>query len=56
MVKMMEYIYPGNSFFKLDKEINGSPIMTKIDGNRAISAYIFDNRFVELTIKDLNFK
>lgn len=55
-VKMMEYIYPGNSFFKLDKEINGSPIMTKIDGNRLITAYVFDNRFVQLTIEDLNIK
>jgi len=55
-MKMMEYIYPGNSFFKLNKEINGSPIMTKVDGNRRITAYVFDNRFVQLTIEDLNIK
>ena len=52
----MEYIYPGNAFFKLKKEINGSPIMTKVDGNRLITAYVFDNRFVQLTIEDLNNK
>ena len=55
-LKMMEFIYPGNAFFKLKKEINGSPIMTKVDGNRLITAYVFDNRFVQLTIEDLNNK
>ena len=55
-LKMMKHIYPGNSFFKLNKEINGSPIMTKVDGNRLITAYVFDNRFVQLTIEDLNIK
>jgi hypothetical protein len=55
-LKMMEFIYPGNTFFKLKKEINGSPIMTKVDGNRLITAYVFDNRFVQLTIEDLNNK
>jgi len=55
-MKMMEQIFPGNKFFKLNKEVNNSPIMAKIDGNRLISAYVYDNRFVELKIEDLNSK
>ena len=55
-MKMMEKIFPGNKFFKLNKEVNNSPIMAKVDGNRLISAYVFDNRFVELKIEDLNSK
>jgi hypothetical protein len=30
--------------------------MAKVDGNRLISAYVYDNRFVELKIEDLNSK
>ena len=55
-MKMMDQIFPGNKFLKLNKEVNNSPIMAKVDGNRLISAYVYDNRFVELKIEDWRLK
>ena len=55
-MKMMQHIYPGNSFIELNTEVNGSPIMAKVDGNRLITAYVYDNRFVQMSIEDLNRK
>lgn len=53
---MMKTLYPGNDFFNLDKKINDQPIAVKIDGNRLITVYVFDNRFVQAYIEDLNVK
>lgn len=55
-MKMIESIFSGNSFINLNKDINGLPIMVKVDGNRQVTAYVYDNRFVELIIEDLNRK
>lgn len=53
---MMKTLYPGNDFFNLEKKINDQPIAVKIDGNRLITVYVFDNRFVQAYIEDLNTK
>ncbi len=53
---MMKTLYPGNDFFNLEKKINDQPIAVKIDGNRLITVYVFDNRFVQAYIEDLNAK
>ena len=53
---MMKTLYPGNDFFNLDKKVNDQPIAVKIDGNRLITVYVFDNRFVQAYIEDLNAK
>ena len=53
---MMTTLYPGNDFFNLEKKINDQPIAVKIDGNRLITVYVFDNRFVQAYIEDLNAK
>lgn len=53
---MMETLYPGNDFFNLDTKVNDQPIAVKIDGNRLITVYVFDNRFVQAYIEDLNAK
>ena len=45
---------PGNSFFEINKVINGLPVMVKIDGNRQITAYVYSIRYVEILIEDLN--
>ena len=54
--EMMKTLYPGNDFFNLDTKINDQPIAVKIDGNRLITVYVFDNRFVQAYIEDLNAK
>lgn len=54
--EMMKTLYPGNEFFNLDTKINDQPIAVKIDGNRLITVYVFDNRFVQAYIEDLNAK
>jgi len=54
--EMMKTLYPGNEFFNLETKINDQPIAVKIDGNRLITVYIFDNRFVQAYIEDLNAK
>lgn len=53
---MMMTLFPGNDFFNLEKQVNGSPIAVKIDGNRLITVFVFDNRFVQAYIEDLNAK
>ena len=53
---MMKTLYPGNDFFNLDTKVNDQPIAVKIDGNRLITVYVFDNRFVQAYIEDLNAK
>lgn len=53
---MMMTLYPGNAFFDLEKEVKGHPVSVKIDGNRLITVYVFDNRFVQAYIEDLNTK
>lgn len=53
---MMTTLYPGNDFFDLKKEVDGHPVSVKIDGNRLITVYVFDNRFVQAYIEDLNSK
>lgn len=53
---MMMTLYPGNDFFDLNKQVEGHPVSVKIDGNRLITVYIFDNRFVQAYIEDLNSK
>lgn len=53
---MMKTLYPGNDFFDLQKEVEGHPVSVKIDGNRLITVYVFDNRFVQAYIEDLNTK
>lgn len=54
--EMMKTLYPGNDFFNLDTKVNDQPIAVKIDGNRLITVYVFDNRFVQAYIEDLNAK
>jgi len=54
--EMMKTLYPGNDFFNLDEKVNDQPIAVKIDGNRLITVYVFDNRFVQAYIEDLNVK
>ena len=54
--QMMMLLFPGNEFFDLDKQVNDSPIAVKIDGNRLITVFVFDNRFVQAYIEDLNSK
>lgn len=53
---MMMTLFPGNDFFNLEKQVNDSPIAVKIDGNRLITVFVFDNRFVQAYIEDLNTK
>ncbi|MGB1448676.1 MAG: hypothetical protein ACPG8F_02450 [Flavobacteriaceae bacterium] len=53
---MMMTLFPGNDFFNLEKQVNDSPIAVKIDGNRLITVFVFDNRFVQAYIEDLNAK
>ena len=47
---------PREWFFDLEKEVKGHPVSVKIDGNRLITVYVFDNRFVQAYIEDLNTK
>tara|TARA_B100000686_G_scaffold49302_1_gene52771 strand:+ start:4515 stop:5117 length:603 start_codon:yes stop_codon:yes gene_type:complete len=55
-MNIMDQLFPGNSFFEINKEINGLPVMVKIDGNRQITAYVYGIRYVEILIEDLNSK
>lgn len=54
--QMMMMLFPGNEFFDLEKKVNDSPIAVKVDGNRLITVFVFDNRFVQAYIEDLNSK
>ena len=54
--QMMMMLFPGNDFFDLEKKVNDSPIAVKVDGNRLITVFVFDNRFVQAYIEDLNSK
>jgi len=53
---MMMDLYGGNPFFELKKKVNEQPIAVKIDGNRQITVFVFDNRHVHAIIEDLNYK